>query len=229
VTDEQPTGDCVCCRKRDPFEGYACGPCRSRLRTWLLEIPDLWEQLLAEPLSPSGSPGKGGPISGSRERPIPIRVDLWDLTHAGAGEVLAGLDQVGHAPVWMTLQTWTADWMEILDRGESGPAWWVGGFCDWMRERVDDVCDIHPAIDEAFRDIRSLRGSMLAQLGQVDIPDYKRGVPCRNPACNALALVHHAGSEWIECGSCDSLLTFEDYDAWVRLMAAAAKKMEKAA
>lgn len=228
MTDEQPTGSCPCCRRRDPREGYSCGPCRSRLRSWLGEIPDLYTRLLAEPLAPSGSPAKGGPVTGSRDRPIPIRVDLFDLTHYGAGEALYGVDQVGHVPVWMTLQTWTADWMQVLDRGETGPAWWVGGFCEWMRERVDDVCDIHPAIDEAFTDIRRLHGAIKAQLGDVEVPDYKKGIPCRNERCNALALVRHNGSDFIECGECPAVLTPEEYDRWVRALASAMKK-EKAA
>ena len=226
MTDEQPTGDCTCCRRRDAYEGYACGPCRSRLRTWLLEIPDLWGQLLAEPLAPSGSPGKGGPVTGSRERPIPIRVDLFDLTHPGAAAYVQGDDQVGHIPVWVTLESWARDWSTYRAMGEhSGVG--VADICRWMRERVDEMCDEHPAIDECYRDIRSLRGALLAQLGQVDIPDYKKGVPCRQ--CNALALVRRNGEDFIECGECPAVLTPGEYDAWVRLMAAAAKKMEKAA
>jgi len=227
MTDDQATGSCVTCHRRDPREGWVCGPCRSRMRSWLYEIPDLYTQLLDEPLAPSGSPGKGGPVSGSRERPIPIRVDLFDLTHPGAGEALYGADQVGHVPVWMTLQTWAADWMQVLDRGETGPEWWVGGFCSWMRVRVDDVCDIHPAVDEAWREIRALHGAMSAQLGLFEKPDYRYGVPCRQ--CNALALVRHDGSDFIECGDCPAVLTPEEYDRWVQAVAAAVKKMEKAA
>lgn len=226
MTDDQPTGSCCCCRKRDPHEGYACGPCRSRLRTWLSEIPDLFTRLLAEPLTPSDSQGKGGPVSGSRDRPILIRVDLFDLTHAGAGEQLDGVDQIGHLPVWMTLQTWAADWVQVLDRGESGPEWWVGGFCEWMRVRVDDVCDVHPAVDEAYDDIRRLHGTLYAQLGLFEKPDYKKGVPCRQ--CNALALVRHDGSNFVECGECPAVLTPEEYDRWVRAVASAVKK-DKAA
>lgn len=228
MADDQPTGSCCCCRKRDPHQGYACGPCRSRLRSWLGEIPDLYSQLLAEPLAPSGSPGKGGPVSGSRDRPIPIRVDLFDLTHAGGWPEQLTEDQVGHLPVWMTLETWARDWSTFRAMGEASDHT-VPGLCRWMRERVDDMCDEHPGIDEAWRDVRALRGALQAQLGQVDVPDYKKGVPCKNQQCAALTLVHHDGSDRIECESCPSLLTFEAYDDWVRLMAAAVKKMEKAA
>jgi hypothetical protein len=226
VADEQPTGSCVCCHRRDPHEGYACNPCRSRLRSWLGELPDLYTHLLDEPLAPSGSPGKGGPVTGSRDRPIPIRVDLFDLTHAGAQAWLEGEDQVGHIPVWMTLETWARDWSTFRNMGEAADRT-VPGLCRWMWERVDDLCDEHDAIDEAFTDIRRLYGAMRTQLGMVDVPDYKKGVPCRQ--CNALALVRRNGEDFIECGECPAVLTPEEYDAWVRGVAAAAKKMEKAA
>jgi hypothetical protein len=228
MTDDQPTGSCACCHRRDPHEGYACNPCRSRLRSWLSELPDLYTRLLDEPLAPSGSPGKGGPVTGSRDRPIPIRVDLFDLTHAGAQAWLAGEDQVGHIPVWMTLETWARDWSTFRNMGEAADRT-VPGLCRWMWERVDDMCDEHDAIDECFNDIRRLHGAMRAQIGLIDVPDYKRGVPCRNQACNALALVRPNGSDFIECQECPSVLTPEEYDVWVRGLAAAAKKMEKAA
>jgi hypothetical protein len=227
VTDDQTTGSCVCCSRRDPHEGYACTPCRSRLRSWLSEIPDLYSQLLDEPLAPSGSPGKGGPVSGSKDRPIPIRVDLFDLTNAGGWPEVLDEDQVGHLPVWMTLQTWARDWSTFRAMGEAGDQS-VPGLCHWMRERVDDMCDEHEAIDEAFADIRRLHGAMRTQLGLIDIPDYKHGVPCRNQACNALALVRPNGSDFIECQECPSVLTPGEYDTWVRALAAAARK-EKAA
>lgn len=223
--DDQPTGSCVCCHRRDPHEGYSCNPCRSRFCTWLAEIPDLYTQLLDEPLAPSGSPGKGGPVSGSRDRPIPIRVDLFDLTHYGASYPPVDGDQVGHVPVWMTLETWARDWSTFRAMGEASDQS-VTGLCRWMRERVDDMCDEHPGIDEAWNDVRRLHGAMRAQLGLIDIPDYKKGVPCRS--CNALALLRPDGSDYVECSECPSVLTPEEYDAWVKVVATALKK-EKAA
>jgi len=88
------------------------------------------------------------------------------------------------------------------------------------------MCDEHEAIDECWRDIRALHGTLNAQLGLFDKPDYKKGVPCKQ--CNALALVRRNGSDFIECGDCPAVLTPEEYDAWVRLLHAAVKK-EKAA
>jgi hypothetical protein len=56
------------------------------------------------------------------------------------------------------------------------------------------------------------------QLGLVDIPEYKHGVPCRS--CFALTLVRQPGADRIECGSCSSLLSFLEYDDHVRSVSA---------
>lgn len=261
MDDDQPSGSCVTCRRRDAREGYACGPCRSRLRSWLSEIPDLWEQLLqGEPLvvdvrpvvekysigeeevevvtnrprdpvahhlptGASSSLTRGGPVTGSRDRQIPILVDRFDLTHAGGWPATLDHDQVGYVPVWMTLETWARDWSTFRNMGEAAVRT-VPGLCRWMWERVDDMCDEHPGIDEAFGDIRRLHGTLYAQLGMFEKPDYKKGVPCRQ--CNALALVRHNGSDFVECGECPAVLTPEEYDRWVRAVASAMKK-DKAA
>lgn len=255
MTDEESTGACVCCHRRDPHEGFACNPCRSRFRGWLSEIPDLWEQLLESDrelreyrgvrllddgtevphydhvanVLPAGSvagASKGGPVSGSPDRRLPFVVDRFDLINQGAAYPPDDGDQVGHIPVWMTLETWARDWSTFRAMGEAADRS-VPGLCRWMWERVDDMCDEHPGTDECFRDIRALRGAMLGQLGQVEIPDYKKGVPCKQ--CNALALVRHNGEDFIECGECPAVLTPDEFDTWVRGVAAAVKKLEKAA
>lgn len=224
MADEQPSGSCVTCFRRDPEYGYVCGPCRSKCRTWLLEIPDLFAQLTVEPLAVQGGGGKGGPVSGSRERQLPIRVDLWDLTHEGAGEQLVGVDQVGHLPVWMTLETWMFDWADRRGRGEYG-AGGVQGMCQWLVERLDDACATHPAIDEFFHTIRQLRGAMRSQLG---LGEPRRelcvGVPCRNDSCDLKTLYRIPDSLYIECDSCGHLLTEDEYQRWCKALVAALRR-----
>lgn len=196
------------------------------MRSWLGEIPDLWSELLLEPIGREGGQGRGGPVSGSRERQLPIRVDVFDLTHAcGWPQDLDG-DQVGHLDVPTTLRLWASSWAQLRAMGEAGQPD-VPGLCWWMRERVDEVADDHEEFPDAFHAVRKLRGALMAQLGQVDVPDYKRGVPCKNPQCGALTLVHHNGADRVECESCAALLTFEEFDGWVRQVAAAVKTIEK--
>jgi len=188
----------------------------------------LWSDLLLEPVGREGSQGRGGPVSGSRERQLRIRVDLWDLTHPSGWPAQVDEDQVGNLSVRATLRSWAYQWATLRNMGEAGiPD--VPGLCWWMRERADEVADDHEEFADAFHGIRKLRGALMSQLGRVDVPDYKRGVPCKNPQCGALTLVHRNGSDRVECESCASLLTFEEFDEWVRLVAGAAKRQEKAA
>lgn len=54
--DDEQTGSCPTCARRDPHEPLICRVCRSKLRSWLGDIPGLVEELqglaaeLAEPL-----------------------------------------------------------------------------------------------------------------------------------------------------------------------------------
>jgi hypothetical protein len=47
LADEERTGSCICCMRRDPLPELqpVCGPCRSRLRNQLREIPDYCAEL----------------------------------------------------------------------------------------------------------------------------------------------------------------------------------------
>lgn len=226
------------------------------MRSWLGEIPDLWEQLLEPepevrdvrrtvlledgtektehydhvanvfPAGPSSYPSRTGPVSGSPDRRLPINTDRLDLTSAGGWPERLDEDQVGHLPVWTTLHLWASSWARLRAMGEAGQPD-VPGLCWWMRERVGEVADDHEEFPDAFQAVRKLRGALMAQLGLVDVPDYKRGVPCKNPQCGALTLVHHNGSDRVECESCAALLTFEAFDEWVQHLAAAMKTIEK--
>lgn len=223
MTDE-PTGSCCCCGRRDPFRGYVCDVERSRMRSWLAEIPDLWAQLLTEDLAAGQSPSKAGRVSGTGEKRLPIRVDVWDLRGETRSAPKHGEDQVGHLPVWSTLGTWVRDWAEVRGRREHGASDVIGA-CSWLKERVDDMCDVHPAVDEFYRDLRRLHGALRAQLGLIEPrPEHCAGVPCRSEDCDLKTLYRKPGSEYIECDSCGHLMTEDEYSRWCKLLVAAAKR-----
>lgn len=224
MTDQ--TGTCVCCQRRDPYRGYACDPCRSKLRFWLGEIPDLWAQLLTEELAAGQSPSKSGRVSGTGDTRLPIRVDVWDLRGETRSAPKAGEDQVGHLPVWVTLSTWVRDWADVRGQCEHGPANGnVASAAVWLKERVDDMCDTHPAVDEFYRDLRRLHGALRSQLGLIDPrPEHCAGVPCRSEDCDLKTLYRYPGSEFVECDSCGHLMTENEYAVWIKLLLAAAKR-----
>lgn len=265
MTDDQPTGSCPTCHRRDPRVQQLCDVCRSRLRAWVFDLTDLHAQLSeGEPsvrdyrgtrivvdddmkpidevphydhvsnVLPAGGGPSGfrlGPITGSRERRLPINEDAADLTGPVRAGGLAVLDEdaVGHVSVASVLDFWVEDWRTWRSAGERRPSPTVPEIVRWLLDRLDDAMDHSPSVDEFFHAVRRLYGALKAQLGQVDIPDYKRGVPCRN--CLALTLVHQPGSDRIECGSCDALLDFFEYDTHVRSLSAeqvAARRLQVA-
>jgi hypothetical protein len=172
-------------------------------------------------------PGHGGRVSGSRERPLVIRVDAHDLAMPARVLPPYGEDQVGHPPIATVLDGWVRDWRTHRSRGEGLPEPTVKILSDWLLTRLDDACDDHPAIDEFSAALRQIHGALRAQLGMVEVPDYKVGVPCRG--CDRITLYRSNGSDYVECGSCPSLLSPDDYTRWTGLVSAAAASLQKKA
>lgn len=223
MSDEERTGSCPCCALRDPRTPLVCDACRSRLRSWLRELPGLLAELDETRFEPAVRHDVGGKVTGSRERRLPIRVDPTDLLGPAKHVLLLGEDQIGYESVASELDFWVRDWREARGGAERLPDPDVRTLASWLERRAEDACDAHPAIDEMFTAIRRIRLTLLGQLGKFDVPDYKKGVPCRR--CDTMALVRHNGSDWIECGNCPELLSPDEYDRWCGLLAAAAKSV----
>lgn len=229
MADEERTGSCPCCQRRDPRRKLVCDACRSRLRSRLAELPDLYDRLVVEGHPVMVGRGLGGPVSGSRERRLPIAVDRHDLTAPARNVHLVGDDQVGYDSVAGELDFWVRDWREARGGQERLPDPEVRTLALWLERRAEDACDSHPAVDEMFDALGRLTATMRRLLGEVEVPDYKQGVPCRR--CDAMALVRVNGSDWIECTGCPELLSPEEYGRWTKLLAEQAKttRREKAA
>lgn len=195
-----------------------------------VEAPWRWP---ADPIAyhlasgPVPGPSAGGRVTGSREPPLPIRTDAHDLAMPARVLPPYNEDQVGHPPIAAVLDGWVRDWRTHRSRGEGLPEPTVEMLSEWLLNRLDDAADTHPAVDEFGEDLRGIHGALRAQLGVVETPDYKVGVPCRE--CNRLTLYRSNGSDYVECGSCPSLLSPDDYTRWTGLVAAAAAAMNKKA
>lgn len=270
---EERTGSCAICQERDPLPDLepACGPCRSRGRNQLLEIPQLVDELAADP-EPSFTPGEerieehadhlieldegptavvrveyrhlvevaagavpgqsGAPrVSASKEAPVPVNLDRLDLltparTRSSATKDLAypeqDDDQIGYLSVATTLDGWCRDWAGT--RRESVPAPIVAGQCRWLLDRWDWACDEHPAIDEFAAELADVWHALRRAAGlTMPKPELCVGIPCKSIECDLRTLYRVPGSDFIECASCGLLLTEDEYRAWCKLLAAAAK------
>lgn len=182
-------------------------------------------------VAPINSRSKAPTVSGSRERPIPIRTDLHDLTSPARGANLtqAGRmfpdDHLGHISAATVLDGWVRSWRDTLWPGHHLPGSGVTELVKWLRARLEDACDRYPIIDEFAGEIRNLRGSLRAMAGESDPqPERCDGVPCKR--CDMQMLFRRAdGSGDVECVNADCLAVYrpEDYADWVKTLAAEAR------
>ena len=203
----------------------------------LRELPGHVGELLVRELDPDPAPRRAGVdptavlpaasvastakaprVTGSRERPAPLPLNVVDLTApARYGTVHDEFgDQIGEQAVMSILDIWVRDIRGHRGRGEGLPLLSVQHLVDWLLVRHDDTCDDFPAIADLAGDVKHLHGVLRAQLGLTGPEvDVKAGVSC--PKCDRQELFQHAGSDRIECHNCPMLLTIDEFDRWCRL------------
>lgn len=212
---------CVICMRRAYERAQVCAADRSRLPHILADIVDLWRQL-PEAL-PRGQ-AAGQRVTGSREAPVPVSIDVVDLTApARAGTVHDPLgDQIGYTAVASVLDQWARDFRDEMAFRQSLPEPTVPELARWLSDRLSWACDRHPAVDEFASEMVGQRGILRAILGLTDPePDYCDGVVCKS--CDRYAL--YRDGKYVECGNCGLLYTEAEYHDWVGLLAGQARRM----
>lgn len=204
--------DCVVCQRRPPARPQVCDGCRTRLDRDLAEIAEL-HALLPDALEP----GRQGTqrVSGTREAPVPLRLDVLDLSLPlrGAEAVTDPYgDQTGHLPVVAKLDQWVLDWRDTRDRGERLPVPTVYQLTRWLANRLSWACDEHPAVDEFAREIVE---TLAALRGVHGLTRLRHRLPAPCPSCELLTVYRDDGADWIECGGCGRLWS---EDEWARLV-----------
>lgn len=104
--------ECVLCQRASVAHTQVCDPCRETLDWRLGDIVELYA-LLPDLLEPGADAGRPK-VSGSRDAPLPVRLDVLTLTGPGddahdVEEVESQLCQVGSWPVQVMLRSWEAD------------------------------------------------------------------------------------------------------------------------
>lgn len=177
------------------------------------------------PTAANGARVGGDMVTGSREAPGPVNLDLIDLALPVHGDNLTAHgkhwaeDQIGHVPVAQELDLLVREWAE--DRGEHLPAPTVPALAGWLADRTDWACDHHPGIDHAATQLQQLRGTLRGVLGDGEPRPDKMAAPC--PGCDQMTLVRRPGEDKMECADRDCLrvLTADEYALWSGLVATA--------
>jgi hypothetical protein len=164
-------------------------------------------------------------VSGSKEPPAPTSVDRIDLTlPARQGSVALWAraefgqdpDQDGILSVATILDCWVRDWREALWPDHSLPAPTVPELARWLRNRVEDACDQHPAIDEFAAEMKDVRYALRRELGETEAqPETEpyKGVACQKCDLRGV-LMRKPGQDYIECKNCGMLMTGPEYEYW---------------
>ena len=222
---------CVVDQRRQYERAQVCGGCRLWLDRTLSEIVELYALLPANLL-----PGQahGQRVSGSREAPLPLRVDPLDLTlRANVAMVYEPpcnctefrrpecrrghphLDQVGQVSVASVLDSWCRDWADVRDMHETLPTPTVVQLTTWLGNRLEWACDDHPAVDEFAAEMRRLRGGLAAVVGVKSDRVYVGPCPITDDkgTCGA-ALTADPYLDIIRCPRCDTMWS---RDKWLWL------------
>jgi hypothetical protein len=193
-----------------------------------VSLGETWADPLAavNGVSPISSRSKQPSVSGSRERPLPIPADLLDLkaparqpnpTDAARARPE---DQIGRLSAATVLDQIVRDVRDTLHPGHHLPPATVDELVSWLRNRLGDICDQHPAVECIAADLRDLRGALRAAAGATDpLPEQCAGVPCRR--CDLMTLFRQPGGD-VHCVNpdCQAVLLEDEYADWVKTIAA---------
>lgn len=202
-----------------------CESCRARIRSSLAEIVDLYALL---PAMRKATRAPGDKVSGSKDPPIPARIDVVDLslparpaTRALLARGVMGMDpdQVGDLSVATFLDTWVRDWAGI--RGDHLPDPNVVTLVGWLDVRLDWAMDSHTAIDEFSAELNDF----VRALRSATRTDTYRGEKVGNcpvrlrddTRCNA-TLRADPYLDRITCGRCSTSWNRRDA-GWMKLRA----------
>ncbi len=216
----------------------------ARLPAWL---SGPWiKQAGAEPLAQQLPMGvthvnHGARVTGSPAPAAPANLDIVDLTgpaRAGSIDIIykatgadwAGWwrnaggagdpDQIGHLAIATILDFWARETLAIRPRGERLPAPDVPALVHWLTNRIDDLFNRYPAIDEFAAKITALRHIMQAKAGLTPgRKEHLRGVGCRS--CNKQALFRDGG--YVQCVYCGEHYNDKAYKTWIGIQAGFAR------
>jgi hypothetical protein len=188
-------------------------------------LPD-GSSVLADPVAAAlpGGPTKqasSGPVvSGSHAAPVPVNLDLVDLTAPArrASMDLADTspwraDQTGHLSVATELDFWVRDIADLL--GDRPPRPNVPELATWLHERAAWAWDHYGALGEMAVKLERLARLLYALQNPGAARVVAKAAPC--PGCRAESLT--GDGETVQCSfeDCGRVLTEAEYAEWSRL------------
>lgn len=193
-----------------------CDRCARLLKGNLIELEQIYCGLSLE-----RGQSNGDKVSGSKEPPLPLRLDVlsWlgpvppgDAVHGGHED-----DQVGAAPLLATLGSWAR--LIAEERGLS--AGHVDSVITFLL-RHHEWSSEQPWADDYAAEIADQVAIGRSLGGLWRLTHRLDGVPC--PRCTVCALTRQDGDEWVLCQSCGAGWSWEHYESLTKTLADALRE-----
>jgi hypothetical protein len=172
------------------------------------------------PMANTPGRSKKPSVSGSKERQLPINVEVVDLLRdASWREPLAHEDQVGSLSVATMLYGWANHWRLSLENTVTPLPLRVPELMKWIGYRLGRFAEEDPEIWRFAEVLVGLKGQLRSALGeQTPKPEVMWGVPCRRcDTVSTLVLDPDDPDRYRECSNdqCGLLMTEDEYKAWL--------------
>lgn len=172
------------------------------------------------PMANTPGRSKKPSVSGSRERQLPIDVEIVDLLRdANPGYPSSGQDQIGTLSVATILHGWANHWRLSIDRSVTPIPLTAEALMQWIGPRLSRYVEVDSEIGRFAEVLVGLKGQLRHALGeQTPKPEVMWGVPCRRcDTVSSLVLDPEDPDRYRECTNdgCGLLLTEEEYKAWL--------------
>lgn len=159
-------------------------------------------------------------VSGSKDRQLPINVQVVDLLRDASWHAPAvGEDQVGILSVATQLYGWANYWRLSLEHSVTPLPYSTPKLMQWIGYRLTKLADEDPEIWRFAEVLIGLKGQLRSALGEsTPKPEVMWGVRCRRcDAVSTLVLDPDDPDRYRECSNegCGLLMTEDEYKAWL--------------
>jgi hypothetical protein len=198
LTDCDDRGGCWGCLPRRAEHGGLCWPCHRRLELMLHDLPIVYRWLTGNMAAGQGAATEGDHVSGSRELPLPIKAQVFDLRELIADRLVLWVDEV------VEVQRLTGPGRHTVAADAKFLTTWLGTI-----ERMDAIGDWWEELAEGMRDAHALAPWR---------PQAKRvgSIPC--PECGEVNLMIFGGETDVTCGSCRLIIPERQFGLWERIV-----------
>jgi len=194
-------------------DGVLCQACERAVKAALAELPMLVARLHTE-LAPGS--GGGEKVSGSRDAPAPLRVNVSALMQ----------DIRGMLEDWQDAVRENEGYITVIYKGREGHR--VEDAARWLTRQLDQLIH-HPDGVNACDEIRAYRDRALRAFGKDDPKPDRMPAPCPNmlddgTSCDRMGLIRHNGASQIICTACGRVWSEDEYERLIIILADANKK-----